>query len=44
MRLIITNNDWQTKKLSVQNKTKRTLKNGREVFTNLAMYRKAAKI
>ena len=44
MKISVTNNDWHTKKIPVKDKTKTVLKNGREVFTSLSMYRKAAKI
>ena len=44
MRILIKQGDWVTKKITIVDKTKRALKNGREVLTTLAMTRKAAKM
>jgi hypothetical protein len=40
----VKNNDWRTKVVAIKNKTVRTLSNGTVIPTQLAMYRKAAKI
>lgn len=43
MKLQTTNNDWQTRKLVIKDKTHRTLSNGTVVPTALNMYRQINK-
>jgi hypothetical protein len=43
-RIQVTNNDWQTRVIPINNKTTRTLKNGKVVATWSSMLRQAAKI
>ena len=40
----VTNNDWQTKNLTIKNATHQVLKNGRVIPTASNMLRKASKI
>lgn len=44
MTIKVSNADWRIKNIEIKNKTVRTLSNGIVVPTQLAMYRKAAKI
>lgn len=44
MKILVTNNDWTTKPVTIKNRTVRVLKTGKVIPTELAMFRRSKKI